>query len=307
MKKSVLVVLIVLCALLLASCCKHEVWNDANCESPKTCAECEKTEGEPLGHKWTDANCETPKTCSVCGKTEGSALGHSWEDAACETPKTCSVCSKTEGEALGHTWEDATTEAPKTCSVCSKTEGERIVTDPRFTTAACKPFFGKWVFPAKITGDMMELEGFTESLTMNIYMEFSNDGKLTMSMETEESDAFFEALAQYMADLFYTELAAQGINKAAADAEMLAAYGMTVGEYFKTVVGSIDFSAMFAMFNEEGCYYVNGDTLYTADEWKKNMNAIPYKFQGETLILEGLMDDLGVEEGGFTRVPDSES
>ena len=30
----------------------------------------------PCPHEWVDADCDTPKTCSVCLKTEGSALGH---------------------------------------------------------------------------------------------------------------------------------------------------------------------------------------------------------------------------------------
>ena len=307
MKKSMLIVLIVLCALLLASCCKHEVWNDADCETPKTCAECGETEGEPLGHTWVDASCETPKTCSVCQKTEGAALGHSWADATCEAPKTCQSCSLTEGEALGHTWEDATTEAPKTCTVCAKTEGERIITDARFTTAACKPLFGRWEFSMQFGGDMMEMEGFTGYLDVNFYMDFSNDGKLTTSVEAKECDDFDTLLTQYMVDLFYKECSAQGVGKAAADAEMKASYGVTTEEYFETVAKSVDFAAMINDMSEEGVYYVNGDTLYTADTWKKNMNAAPFRFEGETLIVEGITESLGVAEGSFTRVPDSET
>ena len=40
-------------------------------------------------HTWEDATCETPKTCSVCGKTEGEALGHNWD-----ANSTCTVCGK---------------------------------------------------------------------------------------------------------------------------------------------------------------------------------------------------------------------
>ena len=281
MKKSVLVVLIVLCAILLASCCKHEAWNNADCENPITCAECGKTQGTPLGHKWTDANCEAPKTCSVCAKTEG--------------------------EALGHAWEDATTEAPKTCSVCANTEGERIITDPRFTTAACKPLFGRWVYTMRAGADMLELEGFTGYLDVNIYMEFFNDGKVVMSVDAEECADFDTLLIQYLVDQFYTACAAEGINKAAADAEMVASLGMTTEEYFKTVANSVDFSAMFEALSEEGVYYVSGDTLYTSDEWKKNMEENPFRLDGDKLFLDTLMQELGVESGNFTRVPDSES
>ena len=115
MKKIVvLLTLLLLGALLLTGCgCKHE--------------------------NWVAANCETPKTCADCGETQGEALGHNWKDAACEKAKTCALCGETEGSALGHSWQEATTEAPKTCSNCGKTEGEKIITDPRFHTTACAP------------------------------------------------------------------------------------------------------------------------------------------------------------------------
>lgn len=111
-------------------------WNDATCETPKTCSICGKTEGEPLGHKWEKATCEEPKTCSVCGKTEGEPLGHKWEKATCEEPKTCSVCKETEGKPLGHEvseWkvvkeptcvEEGQKEA--VCSRCNQTISESI-------------------------------------------------------------------------------------------------------------------------------------------------------------------------------------
>ena len=56
------------------------------------------------GHSWNDATCETAKTCSVCGATEGDALGHSWADTTCQAPRTCSICGATEGSALGHNY-----------------------------------------------------------------------------------------------------------------------------------------------------------------------------------------------------------
>ena len=125
-------------------------WQEATCETPRTCLTCHHTEGEPLGHQWSKATCTEAKKCTVCGKVEGEPLGHSWKDATCETPMTCSRCGKTEGKALGHdwpkitdceksysckrcgeksgkgkhSWVNATCEKPKTCSVCGKTSGK---------------------------------------------------------------------------------------------------------------------------------------------------------------------------------------
>ncbi len=56
--------------MLLAGCagksteeanCPH-VWEKANCVAPKTCRECGKTGGEPLGHMWVEAACDVPKS-----------------------------------------------------------------------------------------------------------------------------------------------------------------------------------------------------------------------------------------------------
>ena len=123
---AMLVLCLCVCLAVFTGCCQHETWNEADCVTPKTCAECEETEGEPLGHTWVDADCVNPKTCSACGETEGDVLDHTWADADCVNPKTCTVCGETEGEALGHTWTDATCDTAKTCTVCGETEGEAL-------------------------------------------------------------------------------------------------------------------------------------------------------------------------------------
>lgn len=125
-----MLILLILCAALLAGCgCDHQ-WQDATCTAPMACALCGDTEGEALGHSWLDATCEAPKTCSACGETEGEALGHSWADATCEAAKTCSACAKTEGEPLAHTFGDwtavdAETEE-RTCSACGYAEQQAV-------------------------------------------------------------------------------------------------------------------------------------------------------------------------------------
>ena len=100
--KKTLLILLALSLLLLSGCsCDHR-WTEADCLSPKICAECGEIEGEALGHRWKEASCTQAKTCESCGETEGEALGHHWQEADCLTPKTCTVCAETEGEALGH-------------------------------------------------------------------------------------------------------------------------------------------------------------------------------------------------------------
>ena len=66
--RTIITALIFSALLTVLTGCGHEhKWTEATCTEPKTCTECGKTEGEPLGHKWKEATCTEAKTCSVCG------------------------------------------------------------------------------------------------------------------------------------------------------------------------------------------------------------------------------------------------
>ena len=123
---TVKIILLAGITLSLIGCGHKHQWVDATCTLPKTCSECGKTEGEPLGHDWADATCTEPKTCKVCGATEGEPLGHHWLAATCYDPLICKVCGVKKGEALGHKWKDATCTTPKKCRRCALTEGEPL-------------------------------------------------------------------------------------------------------------------------------------------------------------------------------------
>jgi hypothetical protein len=97
------VILAAVCVLLLLL--RHEhTWEEASCASPRTCVECNETEGTTLAHTWVDATCTTPSTCAECGETKGAPLGHKWIEATYESPMTCQVCGKTSGEPLVREW-----------------------------------------------------------------------------------------------------------------------------------------------------------------------------------------------------------
>ena len=279
MKRIVLLLtLALLCAALLAGCgCKHENVNEGNCETAKTCADC----GEKLAE----------------------APGHNWLDATCEAPKTCSVCQKTEGQALGHIWEDATTEAPKTCATCQKTEGERIVTDERFTTAACKDLFGTWVCDLAISGELMGMQGFDGTLNVAVVLTLTNDGKMIMDFEVETDEAFLAALRGYLTETLYVQLEAAGIKREDADAYMQNSLGKGVDAYVDAMMQMMDFEAAFEAIKMEGNYYVSGDQIYTGLNWN-NMTGESFTLEGDTLNIGSVPASLGVAEAPFIRVQD---
>ena len=300
MKKRVyLVILALICAIVLCACgCSHEEWIDADCDTPKTCAECGKTEGEPLGHAWQDATCEVAKHCETCGSVDGTPLGHKWEDADCVTVKTCTVCDKTEGEALGHAWLDATTEEPQTCERCALTEGERIITDPRFTTEACRHAFGEWHCTAAVTDEMIGLPGFG-NFDCIVKIVLNPDSTMTLNVALADEEAFNASLVQYVVNVAYEELSSSGLSKEEIDQLVMDNYGVTMEEYAADAANSMDFNAIFAAFGMTGVYYIDGDSLYSGTSWD-SLASDTVIFDGETMTLpNGLLTD---ESAVFTRV-----
>lgn len=55
MKRSILIILLVIILSGLSGCCLSHEWVDATYTSPKTCAKCGKTDGEPLVAKAEDS------------------------------------------------------------------------------------------------------------------------------------------------------------------------------------------------------------------------------------------------------------
>lgn len=201
-KRISLLLAVVLVAALFSGCCLSHEWVEATCETPRTCAKCDKTEGAPLGHAWVDATCETPKTCFVCSKTEGTPLDHAWTEATCETAKTCTLCGATEGEALGHSvaWKqkDATT-MEGTCDVCGEFTSEAL----DWNKVGPTHIVGDW---DGTKGKTQQTDGFVNlpsGTTLNLYAD--GTGKLTMSGTTFDMTWNFDrAVEQEDYDNVYT-------------------------------------------------------------------------------------------------------
>ncbi len=126
---NILGIILIACMMMcLSGCgCEH-IWEDATCIAPKTCTECNKTEGEPIAHKWKDATCTAPKTCTECNKTVGEPISHEYENATCESPKMCKNCQLTEGDSLGHKYKN------DICERCGKENPNSL----------SKRILGKW-------------------------------------------------------------------------------------------------------------------------------------------------------------------
>lgn len=274
-KRLTLLVLVLVFALALSACgCKHSTWIKADCETAKTCDDCGKTQGEPLGHNWKEATCDTGKTCENCGRVEGAALGHNWLDA--------------------------TTEAPKTCENCGLTEGERIITDERFTTVATADIQGKWGYTVEMNGEMMGEPDFEGTISFTLVLELMNDGVMDMYLVMGDTSA----LRQYMIDSMYKEFEAAGLDREAADAAVQESLGMSMEEYVDYALEMIDFNSLMGTFSFKGVYYVENGVLYLGMNWNSEMDGEAFILEGDTLTLMTDLAETGNPTTVLVRMPE---
>lgn len=311
MKKviAILIVVVLLAAvgmfgLLNGWFCDHE-WRVPDCVNPQTCIKCGKTEGMPEGHVWLAATCLESRTCEVCGTTKGDPRGHDWKEATCEDPDTCQRCYLRSGEALGHVWVDATTEAPKTCETCGKTEGERIITDPRFTTAAARDLLGKWSCELELNGEALgdpEMEG---SLGFVYLMNFGPAGDLSVGLEIADEPAFMEALIQISIESMYADFEAQGYGREDADDAMWDTYDMNVEQYVRASLEGVSINeileSIYEGMNIGGVYYVEGNQLYSGPAWESAMEPTVFTLKNDVLVIAELSEAFGFE-AEFIRI-----
>ena len=213
----------------------------------------------------------------------GCSCPHEWEEANCIAPKTCKLCQETEGEKNDiHQWEEATTEAPKTCAICSKTEGEKINVDSRFKTANCKEVFGTWNGRYEVDAAEMGLTGDLK-VPMLVTMTLTNDGKMELTSELEDHEAFRETFIAYLVDLMYNQFSASGMNKTQADNAMQAQYGMDVTTYCTQIAQE---SIKNVSSTVKMVYYVEDGKIYAADNWNDEMDPENYEIKDGKLLLD---------------------
>ena len=148
MKKLTLILLSVLMIVTLAACgskkCEQHAYDDC---ADTECNVCGETRDSM--HSWKDADCDTPKTCTVCGKTEGSALGHDWQSATCTELEACKNCGAVRGDLLEHSYTVTGYDDHfhyQMCSVCGKLDEDsktKHVLDDDYTCSCSMKYIVK--------------------------------------------------------------------------------------------------------------------------------------------------------------------
>lgn len=309
-KRTLALMLALACAFSLTGClCRHE-FSSATCTLPATCSKCGDTEGEAAGHLWSDATCTEARSCAVCSAVEGSPLGHDWLSATCTEASRCSRCGMEQGEAAGHSWQDATTETPRTCAVCNLTEGERIITDPRFTTAAASELFGPWSFDTAIAAELIGIPGSAQPVPIRFTADFANDGSFKFSTAFLDEAAVMDALLSYSLELSYQQLEAQGISREAADEYAQNNLGMSMTDYVRQTMGAVSLNDILARIFDTGLtggvYYVQDGSLYLGFTWDTDMIPSDFSIEGDALSIASLSSMLG-PEAVFRRMNEADT
>lgn len=135
---------------------------------------------------------------------------------------------------------------------------------------------GTWQWNVVLGSDFWAsngMEGATVSVTLPLHMEFRKDGMAEITLNAADEglrEDLLNLLTEYTIALTYAQLADQGLDEAAADAQMKTETGKTVPEYVAEIYAAMDMDDLVAsmgleQLNETAAYTLEGDQLTVED------------------------------------------
>lgn len=102
-----------------------------------------------------------------------------------------------------------------------------------------------------------------------------------------EFDEFINSLVDYVVDMFYEQMAANGLTKEQADEAVQKAYGKSLKEaMLDEIDNSIDMDDLVSDIDDSGVYEVKKGKLYTGDTEVNPAAYETYVIDGDTLTLD---------------------
>ena len=296
MKKMLALLLALVMIFSLAACGEGEKEPDEDKTEP-TSASAEKTEPsetEPSESEVTEPTTE-PAAPSESEATEPTTEPVAPSESEVTEPTTEPV-APSESEVTEPTTEPV---AP------SESETTDPTTEP--TTPVVLPdnldpdLIGTWSGSVTMDGAMMEMPELDATLTLDMTMAFASNGMCTMSLDREslqeQLPAFLEAMIPVAVEAFYEEMG----GEEAAEEAMMEMAGMTVTEYFESILneetmdelifGAMEETSMTAEYTiENGQIVIDGE-------------GVTYAVEGDKLILtDEDLNDFGMESVELTRI-----
>lgn len=159
---------------------------------------------------------------------------------------------------------------------------------------------GTWSVKMDLSAAMKEELGsefsdFDAPFSFTVYLDFNEDGSYKMYVDEKETEedmnVFMTALADFFTEYLYTLVAAEGVDRATAQAALEAQFGMSVNDYaLKTIKESIDMSALAESLVQEGVYEIKGGKLYMGiDKIDKRIYDL-ITIEGDKMTLDAAKD-----------------
>lgn len=255
----------------------------------ETSAETE-TESTPM-HVWNDATCDTPKTCELCGETEGEPVGHKGGLATCSSKAICDVCGLEYGEIGDHMFDAKVigTKYQKTrpsftagawyfysCSFCGEKGKTAFNSGRTILTGTAEDY-------AKLYENSLEGEKFL-FFTDPHYITTGEDGKWnpTYDSHLELMKKFYDAV-----DVSFALCGGDWLNNTNTRENALDMMAQIRGEMDKSfskaylVVGNHDYNYQYVKdgVNGRSPYWLTEDEI--VEVWFEEYGKTYYTFEGE--------------------------
>lgn len=142
---------------------------------------------------------------------------------------------------------------------------------------------GKWKTEIDMTdmlNEVMEDEAGIDTssikakVKIGIYMKFTDDGEITMSVDTsamaDSVSDYLDEMVDPLVDAIYAAAKEEGMSSSELDSEFEDMYGMSVRKYCKNMISELDVEEMLLseLGDEEveGYYKLKGTKLYVSDD-----------------------------------------
>lgn len=166
---------------------------------------------------------------------------------------------------------------------CYDASGNLLDFSYKFDSTVCAPLFGTWTGTLTMDGEMLGLGDPTILLDADVTITFGADGTMITIIDLDET-AYRELVIQFTTQLILS-LYGDDMDPSALDAYFQSEFGMTFQQYVQATVDEMDLSEMIHQ-ELHAVYYVEGNLLYTGDNWSVPMESGNFALDGDQLTLE---------------------
>jgi hypothetical protein len=131
------------------------------------------------------------------------------------------------------------------------------------------------------TAEENGLIGVEGEIIFDVVFTFNPDGTVIQQSTFADWESTKILFRECVEASYYSQMAAQGMDAAAAEKAMMQQYNMTVSEYAQAYVDGID--PKNADNSVEMVYYSEGNTMFMGYSWDSEMMAVMWSIEGDVM------------------------